>query len=301
MRQLDDGMPCQYHPGPAVTGDTRQVQELGEVLRAWRDRVTPAEVGLAPGLKRRAPGLRREELAGLAGVSVEYLVRLEQGRARNPSPSLLGALARALRLTDGERDHLYQVAGVATPSPHVVSQHINPGVQRMLDRLSDVPIAVFSAAWDLVWWNPMWAVLTGDPSEQCGVERNVVWRHFTNASSVIGFDRAHAEEFSDDLAADLREAAGRYPDDPTLSDLIHRLQTESPDFARRWRKAHVARHRTSRKTATSTPVGPIAIDCDVLTAPGTDLRIVMYTVAPDSEDASKLDLLRVHGTQALTS
>lgn len=248
---------------------------------------------------RRAPGLRREELAGLAGVSVEYLVRLEQGRARNPSPQLLGALARALRLSEGERDHLYRVAGVAPPSAGVVSQHIGPGVQRMLDRLADLPLGVHSASWDLLWWNPLWAAMTGDPSELRGLDRNVAWRHFTKPRSVIDFDDAHAEEFSDDLTADLREATGRYPDDPGLKNLITRLHDESPDFDRRWRKAHIARHRTSTKTATTTPVGPIVIDCDVLTVPGSDLRIVMYTVAPDSEDASKLDLLRVSGTRAL--
>lgn len=271
------------------------------MLRSWRDRLTTQEVGLPPGAVRRAPGLRREELAGLAGVSVEYLVRLEQGRARNPSPSLLAALARALRLTDDERDHFYRVAGIAPPSPQVVSQHIGPGVQRMLDRLGDVPIGVFSAAWDLLWWNPMWAALTGDPSAQRGLDRNVVWRHFMKAASVIDFNDAHAEAFSDDLTADLREAAGRYPEDPTVRELIARLRADSPEFARRWRQAHIARHRSSRKTATSTAVGPAAIDCDVLTAPGTDLRIVLYTAPPGSEAASRLEMLWVSGNQALTS
>ncbi len=295
-------MPCRYHPRYGTAGHTGGVQEFAEVLRVWRDRLTPSEVGLAAGAGRRAPGLRREELAGLAGVSVEYLVRLEQGRARHPSPQLLAALARALRLTDDERDHLYRVADVAPPSPRFVSHHINRGVQRMLDRLGDVPVGVFSGAWDLVWWNPMWAALTGDPSQdRCGLDRNVAWRHFTNAPSAIEFDAAHAEEFSDDLAADLREAAGRYRDDPALASLITRLQADSPDFASRWRQAHIARHRSSRKTATQTPVGPITIDCDVLTAPGTDLRIVMYTAIPNSHDASKLELLRVQGTQTLTS
>ena len=99
----------------------------------------------------------------------------------------------------------------------------------------------------------------------------------------------------------MREAAGRYPQDPGLTALISRLRAKSPDFRHRWSEARVARHRSSTKTATSTPVGPIAIDCDVLTAPGTDLRIVVYTVAPGSQDASKLALLRVTGTQALTS
>ena len=134
------------------------------LLRAWRDRVQPEEVGLAPGAGRRAPGLRREELSVLAGVSVDYIVRLEQGRARHPSAQLLGALARALRLTDDERDHLFRVAGVAVASTGMVPRHITPGVQRIVDRLGDVPLAVHSAAWDLLHWNPLWAAVTGDPS-----------------------------------------------------------------------------------------------------------------------------------------
>ncbi|WP_375503846.1 helix-turn-helix transcriptional regulator [uncultured Jatrophihabitans sp.] len=275
------------------------MDEFAEVLRTWRVRLSPQEVGLPPGSGRRAPGLRREELATLAGVSVEYLVRLEQGRARHPSPQLLGALARALRLTDDERDHLYRVAGVAVPSAGVVSRHINTGVQRLLDRLGDVPIAVHSAAWDLLWCNPLWAALTGDPSELKAPESNVAWRHFMGPPGVIDFDAQHAEEFSSDLVADLREAVGRYPHDVELAALVARLQAESTDFRIRWSEAHIARHRSCRKTATSTPVGPIEVDCDVLTAPGTDLRIVVYTVAPGSEDESKLALLRVTGAQAL--
>ncbi|SHF68902.1 Helix-turn-helix domain-containing protein [Jatrophihabitans endophyticus] len=275
--------------------------ELGEVLRAWRDRLGPGDVGLPPGRGRRAVGLRREEVAMLAGVSLEYLVRLEQGRARHPSASLLAALARTLRLTDDERDHLYRAGGVAVPSRGVVPQHVLPGVQRIVDRLGDVPLAVHTAAWDVVLWNPLWAAITGDPRERQGLDRNVAWRHFTEARGVIDFDEQHAEQFADDLAADLREAAGRYPDDPGLARLITRLRDESPDFARRWGRAHVARHRSSRKTATSTPVGPIRLDCDVLTVPGSDLRIVVYTAAPGTEDASKLELLAVTGVQAVSA
>ena len=256
------------------------MDELAAVLRAWRDRTRPEEAGFPSGQPgRRAPGLRREELAALAGVSVEYLVRLEQGRARHPSPQVLGALARALRLTEDERDHLHRVGGAAVPARGLVPRHIPRGVQRMIDRLGDVPLGVHSAAWDLLWWNPLWAALTGDPAGLRGLARNVAWRHFAGGPGVIDFDAEHAEEFSDDLAADLR--------------------AESPDFARRWSQAHVARHRSSAKTATSTAVGPIAIDCDVLTVPGADLRLVVYTVAPGSEDASKLELLKVTGTQAL--
>ena len=275
------------------------MDEFAEVLRAWRDRLRPEEVGLPGGPGRRAPGLRREELAALAGVSVEYVVRLEQGRAQHPSPQLLGALARALRLTEEERDHLYRVGGAPVPVRGLVPTHIPPGVQRMMDRLGDVPMAVISASWDLLRWNPMWAALTGDPTVRTGIERNIAWRQFTEGPGVIDFDAQHAEDFASDLAADLREAVGRYPDDPGLAALIRRLRRASAEFERRWGEAHVARHRSSRKTATSTPVGPITIDCDVLTAPGSDLRIVVYTATPGSEDASKLELLRVAGIQAL--
>ena len=275
------------------------MDEFAEVLRAWRDRMRPEEAGLPAGPGRRAPGLRREELAALAGVSVEYVVRLEQGRAQHPSPQMLGALARALRLSEDERDHLFRVAGAAVPATGMVPRHVPAGVQRMMDRLGDVPMAVMSASWDLLQWNPLWTAITGDAAVRSGLDRNVAWHHFVHGPGVIDFDAQHAEEFASDLAADLRDAVGRYPRDPGLRTLVQRLRAESPDFARRWGEAHVARHRSSRKTATSTPVGPITIDCDVLTVPGGDLRVVVYTAVPGSEDASRLDLLRVAGVQAL--
>ncbi|QTE30863.1 helix-turn-helix transcriptional regulator [Pengzhenrongella sicca] len=277
------------------------MSELASVLRSWRDRVSPADVGLPAIAGRRAAGLRREELSALAGISVDYLVRLEQGRARNPSPSVLRALAIALRLTDDERDHLYQVAGVAPPSAQSVPQHIGPGVQRIVDRLSDVPMAVFTAAHDIVLWNPLWAALTGDPSLHVGIERNLVWRYFTSGHPGTQYDDQHEEDFANDLAADLRAAVGRYPEDVPLAQLVSRLRTESAEFERRWAQARVAQHRSSRKTVTNATVGPIVVDCDVLTVPGSDLRIVVYTVAPHSVDETRLDLLRVTGLQRFTA
>ena len=276
------------------------MNEFASVLRSWRDRVAPEEVGLPAGAGRRTAGLRREELAALAGISVDYIVRLEQGRARNPSPQLLRALAIALRLSEAERDHLYRVAGAAPPSAQTVPQHISPGVQRIIDRLSDVPMAVFNAAHDILLWNPLWAALHGDPSRSVGIERNLVWRHFTAGHAGIDFDEQHEEDFASDLTADLRAAVGRYPQDGALRHLVSRLRAESPEFERRWSGARVAEHQSSRKTVTNTPVGSITVDCDVLTAPGSDLRIVVYTATPGSTDEAKLDLLRVTGLQALT-
>lgn len=274
------------------------MSEFAEALRSWRGRVSPAEVGLPAGPGRRTSGLRREELSALAGVSVDYIVRLEQGRATKPSPQLLGALARALRLTDQERDHLYRVAGAMPPSPAVVPRHITPGVQRIIDRIGDVPLAVFTGVWDIVRWNPLWAALTGDPAERAGIERNLAWRHFMTERTGILFDEEHDREFSSDLAADLRAATGRYPDDPALAHLVARLRAESPAFEEHWATARVAEHRASRKTLTGTAVGPITVDCDVLSVPGGDLRIVVYTAVQGSDDAAKLDVLRVTGLES---
>ncbi|MGW0041053.1 helix-turn-helix domain-containing protein [Rhodococcus sp. NPDC003348] len=277
------------------------MDEFARVLRAWRDRVQPEHVGLPPGTGRRARGLRREELAMLAGVSVDYIVRLEQGRATNPSAQLLGALARALRLTDEERDHLYRVAGVAVPTSASLPRHVGPGVQRIVDRLGDVPVAVYSAAHDLLLWNPLWATLLGDPSTQSGLRRNLVWRVFTGGAIPVSHTTVGEDEFRADLVADLRSAVGRYPEDAPLRALVDRLLSESTEFAARWAQAHVALHRSSRKVLHTRAVGDITVDCDVLGAPGSgDLRIVVYTVEPGSADEEKLDLLRVTGLQDLS-
>ncbi len=275
--------------------------ELAVVLRAWRDRLSPEAAGLPHGKVRRAPGLRREELADLAGLSVDYLVRLEQGRARNPSPQVLGAIARALRLTTQERDHLYRTAGAATPSTGDVPRHVTPGIQRIIDRLGDTPVGVFSAAWDLISWNPLWAALQGDPSSWAGPAANLVWRCFmTDGSRVIRNDDERAV-FERDIVADLRSAAGRYPADRALAALVAGLLTSSTRFGKIWSEASVALHTASRKTMDTPGVGVITLDCDILTAPGSDLHVVVYTVEPATPDAARLDLLRVAGLQTFSA
>lgn len=270
---------------------------LSAALRAWRDRARPEEVGLPTGGRRRAPGLRREELAGLAGVSVDYLVRLEQGRASNPSTQVLAALARALRLTDTERDLLYRSAGIAPPTSAVVPRHIGPGLQRILDRLADTPVGVFTVSWELLLANPPWRALFDQREEWTGRDRNLVWRMFTDQQSHIA--RTHAEygRFARTMVSDLHGAAGRYPDDPELAAMIRDLRRRSDWFAELWDDYTVEPQISERKTILSPTVGEVTVDCDVLTAPDNDLRIVVYTAPPGSPDADKLDLLRVTGVQ----
>ncbi|MFF0471559.1 helix-turn-helix transcriptional regulator [Micromonospora zamorensis] len=276
------------------------MDEFAQVLRAWRDRVRPADVGLPPGLGRRAPGLRREELALLAGVSVDYIVRLEQGRARHPSPQLLASLARALRLNDLERDHLFRVAGAGVPPAGFVPRQVTPSAQRMVDRFRNAPVAVavHTAIGELVLWNPLWAALFGDPSSLTRLERNVTWMYFAGSIPVTHTPEDD-EAYARDLVGHLRTAAGRYPDDPDIPQLIDRLLEASPDFARRWKAGTVGELRTSRKTLHTELVGDIIVDCDTFTGGPGDQTIVMMTAVPDSEDEQKLDLLRVIGLQQL--
>jgi transcriptional regulator with XRE-family HTH domain len=278
----------------AVTNST-----LGDALQAWRARVSPASVGIPSGQRRRVPGLRREELAALAGLSVDYLVRLEQGRATNPSLETLGALARALRLTILERDMLYGIAGSVPPGPGIVPQHVTPGVQRMIDRLGDTPVAVFSAIWTVIQWNGLWAALLGDPSGWDGRNRNLVWRHFVGGGSRIVHRGEALEAHEREFVADLRIASIRYPDDPELKALVGSLRATSAAFDSHWNRFDARTSVSSRKTVVHPVVGNVTLDCDVLTVAGQDLRIVVYTAAPDSNDAAHLELLKVIGVQDL--
>jgi transcriptional regulator with XRE-family HTH domain len=146
--------------------------EFGQAVRRWRDRASPDAAGLPAGGRRRAAGLRREELALLAGISVDYITRLEQGRASSPSAQVTDALARALRLSPQEREHLFRLAGLAPPGPDMVPSFVTPSVHRLLDRLAGVPVAVYDASWTLLLANPPYAALMGDPSGWRGNERN---------------------------------------------------------------------------------------------------------------------------------
>jgi transcriptional regulator with XRE-family HTH domain len=275
--------------------------EFGRAVRRWRDRVSPAAAGLPGGARRRrAAGLRREELALLAGISVDYITRLEQGRARSPSAQVVEALARALRLTGQEREHLFRLAGLVPPGPDMVPGFIMPSVHRLLDRLTGVPVAVYDATWTLLLANPPYAALMGDPSGWCGNERNGVWRNFVipEASRVRQSSQARAE-FEAAIVADLRAAAARYPADRQLRQLVAELRVSSPRFAELWDSGAVGRHEAARKTIDHPAAGQLTLDCDVLSVAGGDLRIMIYTAEPGSADAERLALITVLGTQSL--
>ena len=296
-----NGMTTSAH---AFDGVMTPAHALGGALRAWRDRLSPSDVGLSPVGRRRAHGLRREELAALAAVSVDYLVRLEQGRSHSPSPQVVAALARALQLDTYERDYLYTLAGLLPPVAGSVSIHIPPSVRRLIARLGDIPLAVFAADWTLVLWTPLWASLIGDPLALDPDERNLVHVVFLtdgagrHPSWPVRSERGE-REFETALVSDLRIAAAAHPHDERLRDLIERAASSSPRFADLWTSGTVQPLVGDRKTIAHPHVGSMTLDCDVLTVPGADLKLVAYTAPEGSPDAEKMDRLRVAGIRTV--
>lgn len=273
--------------------------EFGQAVRRWRDRASPEAAGLPSGRYRRAAGLRREELAQLAGISVDYVTRLEQGRASNPSAQVVEALSRALRLSGTERAHLFRLAGLVPPGPQTVPTHITPSIQRMLDRMTGTPVAVYDAAWNLLVANAAYAALMGDPARWRGNERNGVWRYFFGLSTRVRHTPEAESPFAAAMVADLRAAAGRYPADQALRRLVAELHANNARFAELWDTGTVGHHEASHKTIDHPHVGAVTLDCDILTVAGSDLRVMIYTAEPGTEDAERLALLTVLGTQTL--
>ncbi len=276
--------------------------EFGAVLKDWRARLMPSDVGLPAGTRRRTPGLRREEVAQLAGLSVDYLTRLEQGRGPRPSVSVLGALARALRLSEVERDHLFLLAGSVPPPPGQISDAVRPSVLRLMDRFTDLPAMLLNARGDILAWNPMAAALLGDFSALPQAQRNLLWQRFAGVGASRLVADAEARERLDRAAvSELRAAAARYPDDPRLHRMISELRTRSPEFARLWAQRPVQAWHSDRKQFAHPDVGVLELDCDVLAVPGDDQILIVYSATPGSRDAEALSLLRVLGVNHLAA
>ncbi|MGF7237824.1 MAG: helix-turn-helix transcriptional regulator [Frankia sp.] len=275
--------------------------ELAAFLRHRRGRVQPADVGLPVGPRRRTPGLRRQEVAQLAGMSVDYYIRLEQGRGPHPSPQMLGAISRALRLSDDERDYLHHLAGESAPRSEALSQRVRPGVLHLLDRYDDAPALVCDAKYDVLAWNAMAAALFGDLSAAPPAERNVIWRFFTRPGVRQRHDPAGAEQFARESVADLRALAARYPRDRAVRDLINRLLGASEEFRRLWAEREVRVRRSTHKRLHHPDVGWLDLDCDALHDPERDHWIIMYSAAPGTPTHQALQLLKVIGTQRLSA
>jgi transcriptional regulator with XRE-family HTH domain len=272
---------------------------LAEFLRRRREALKPIDVGLPVGARRRTAGLRREEVAQLTGMSVDYYGRLEQARGPQPSPQMLRALARALRLTDDETDHLYRLAGHAVPDRRTHSHHVRPALLFVLDQLRDAAAFVCSDTDVMLAQNELATLLTGGHlvSGETGVRASMSWQWFTDPRARERAPAEDHEQLSRTMVADLRAAWARRRSDADMRALVDGLLGRSPEFAELWARHEVAVRRMQRKTFL-TRVGPIALDCEVL-ATDDGQRLVLLTPPAGSTALEDLRMLAVVGDQVV--
>jgi transcriptional regulator with XRE-family HTH domain len=257
-------------------------------------------LGLPAGARRRLPGLRREEVASLAAMSTDYYTRLEQRRAPQPSEQMLAALARALRLTNDERDYLFVTAGRNPPPTHSVSAHVAPALLRVLDRLSDTPALILSSLGETLVQNDLAAALFGDPTRHTGLARSEVYRWFTDPGERSRYPAADHRRHSRAQVANLRVAYARLGAQSRAGELVRALQRISPEFAELWDRHEVAQRFADHKVLRHPELGELEVDCQVLFTEDQSQALLVLTAAPDSEAAEKLALLGVLGRERFT-
>ncbi|SED65624.1 Helix-turn-helix domain-containing protein [Streptomyces sp. 2231.1] len=274
--------------------------ELSEFLRSRRARLKPEDVGLPDfGRHRRVPGLRREELAQLAGVSVAYYTRLEQGNGRNVSAEVLDSIARALRLTDAEHAHLTHLAKPKShkKKPAARQQQVRAALCRLLDTMDGVPAYIVGRRSEILAWNRMAAALFGDWAELPAAERNWARQVFLRPEYRELF--VDWEQKAIDVVCGLRMNAGCYPDDPRLSALVGELSVKSEEFRLLWATHDVKEKSHGVKRLRHPLVGELSLNFESFRLPDdTDQSLVTYHAEPGSGSAESLRLLASWGADA---
>ncbi|WP_434175875.1 helix-turn-helix transcriptional regulator [Brachybacterium conglomeratum] len=271
--------------------------ELGAFLRTRRDRIRPDDVGLIAGPRRRVPGLRRDEVAQLAGVSVDYYNELERGAGSQPSEQMLAALARALRLTRDERDYLFHLAQRPVPQS-ATGVHIHPGMLDLLSRLPSTPAQVITDLHEPLVQNPLAVALLGDQSGLRGRRASFIHRWFLEERARDIYPAEDHDHQSRSLVADLRAAAAaRGPRDTEARSLVEELLEGSAEFATLWAQHDVAVRRLDRKRIVHPVNGTIEVNCLNLVSEDDRQRLLWFTPALGTDSADALDLLAVVGSQ----
>lgn len=273
--------------------------ELGGFLKSRRDRIRPADVGLPAGPRRRVPGLRRDEVAVLAGASTDYYIELERGVAQ-PSDQMLAALCRALRLTSDERDHAYHLAGRALPPPGSSGSHVQPALLDLLDRLAGTPAQVITDLHVTLVQNPLARALLGAPPAATGYRASLVHRWFVNPTVRAIYPSEDHDRHGRSFVADLRAAvARRGGDEGEATELVRDLLRHSPEFSELWARHDVAVRREDRKRIVHPSVGVIEVNCLNLFSEDGRQRLLWFTPAAETKAVEQLELLGVVGTQEL--
>ncbi|SOD64864.1 Helix-turn-helix domain-containing protein [Streptomyces zhaozhouensis] len=270
---------------------------LADFLRRRRELLHPSDTGLVEGVRRRTPGLRREEVAQLANISTDYYARLEQRRGANPSEAIVASLARALRCDPDERDHLYHLAGFPAP-PRYSDGYVRPGLMSLLDRLGDVPACVVSDLGEVLWQNTVAALTLGwSTGRRADRSANIVWRWFTEPGLRTRFPEEDRPRHSLAHVSDLRATAARRGGDADVAALVNGLLERSEEFRSLWERHEVAVRRFDRKRFLHPEVGVLHLTCEILLSPEADTRVLAFFPTEGTDAREKLALLRTIGTQ----
>jgi transcriptional regulator with XRE-family HTH domain len=264
-------------------------RELGSFLRSRRERIRPEQVGLPRSRRRRTPGLRREEVAQLAGVGITWYTWLEQGRKINASPQVLDAIARTLRFDAHEHEHLFTLAGVPTAVPPDDCEELSEAIQLLLDRLEPHPALVLNARWDLLAYNRVQESFIGSYEDIRPEDRNCLWLAFTDERwRRMMFDWEEAVHF---IVAEYRSAMAEHIDDPAWQALVDRLHRVSPEFTEIWERHDVVGQQQSRTKRVMHPTaGLLRLDYTNLWLDRPGTRIVAFTPADEDTERRLLDV-----------
>ena len=266
--------------GTDATGLRRD--ELAAFLRSRRARLRPGDVGLPDGMRRRTPGLRRQEVAQLAGMSIDYYIRLEQRRGPHPSRQVLMALARALMLTRDEREYLFRLAGESPPQTAGPSREVTAAIRHLIDAMIETPAYVVNAKYDVLASNRLATYFVGDLSAVPVEDRNMIRWMFRQPANDQHWNDPDTVRFARSSIADLRAAYGRYPGDRSIEELVTELLGTSPRFAEMWADHDVEVRRRIVKRVAHPEIGPLEFECQVLHVPDTDQRLIVYVAEPGS-------------------
>ena len=275
--------------------------QLADFLRRRREALQPEDVGLSRGSRRRTDGLRREEVAALCDMSVDYYSRLEQARGPQPSEQMLAAIARGLRLTLDERDHLFRLGGHNAPVRALRSEHISPGLMRVLDRLQDTPAQVISELGEILLQTAPARALFGDERQLSGMSRSIVYRWFTDPDARAVYPAEDHPTHSRNFTADLRTAYAKYGASSRVGGIVEALQDESPEFAELWATHDVNSVHSYEKRLQNPEVGVITAQCQLLHDHEQGQSLLVYTATPGTDSYQKLQLLSVIGVQRIAS
>jgi len=271
---------------------------LGAFLRARREALQPEDVGLRRGSRRRTRGLRREEVAELCDMSADYFARLERGSGPQPSQQMAAAIARGLRLTPDERDHLFLLCGHRTPHRRLCGEHVSPGLMRVLDRLQDTPAQVMGPLGETLLQTPPAVALLGEQTHYTGAARSAPYRWFTDPAARQRYLPDDHDLNSRVNVALLRAASTREGPRSPAARLVASLLRESAEFASLWDRQEVGLRWSAAKRFVHPEVGRIDLFCQNLQDPDQSQSLLIFTATPGTDSYEKLALLNVLGADS---